>query len=451
MVMPQLQTINKNNYKNKKTHLFNKSYIHIFIYGGIMFGSLKEKLSKTVSKLTEKIYSKGKTEENPEESFANANTETYKEPQKTNEIKNEKKEKSGSEKKGIAKLISLGKKEEVGSKTDADNKEQAEEKTTESVEKKKIGFFDKFKITKTIKKALGKDVVLTEDDIEDVLEELELELLEADVAYDVVEKLVESLKNQLVGTKITAKDDPEEVTINALKNAIREILSQKNIDIYQLIEEKKKLNEPAVIVFVGINGTGKTTSISKLAYKLKEKGYSVVLAAGDTFRAGAIEQLEEHAKNIEVKVIKHQKGADSAAVIYDAIQHAKARGINVVLADTAGRQATNINLMDEIRKVIRVTKPDLVVFVGDALAGNDAITQAEEFNNAVNIDGVILTKVDADAKGGAALSIAYAIGKPILFLGVGQRYGDLEEFNVDWMVNKLFGDEEVKYSTEREF
>ncbi|WP_421077842.1 signal recognition particle-docking protein FtsY [Methanothermococcus sp. Ax23] len=416
-----------------------------------MFGSLKEKLSKTVSKLTEKIYSKGKTEENPEESFANANTETYKEPQKTNEIKNEKKEKSGSEKKGIAKLISLGKKEEVGSKTDADNKEQAEEKTTESVEKKKIGFFDKFKITKTIKKALGKDVVLTEDDIEDVLEELELELLEADVAYDVVEKLVESLKNQLVGTKITAKDDPEEVTINALKNAIREILSQKNIDIYQLIEEKKKLNEPAVIVFVGINGTGKTTSISKLAYKLKEKGYSVVLAAGDTFRAGAIEQLEEHAKNIEVKVIKHQKGADSAAVIYDAIQHAKARGINVVLADTAGRQATNINLMDEIRKVIRVTKPDLVVFVGDALAGNDAITQAEEFNNAVNIDGVILTKVDADAKGGAALSIAYAIGKPILFLGVGQRYGDLEEFNVDWMVNKLFGDEEVKYSTEREF
>ncbi|WP_292459767.1 signal recognition particle-docking protein FtsY [Methanothermococcus sp.] len=427
-----------------------------------MFGSLKEKLNKTVLKLTEKIYSKGITEENHEESFANINTETYKGSQKTNEIKNEKKEKSGSEKKGIAKSISLGKKE-VESRTEANvkdannitntnNNSEIGEKSTESVEKKKkIGFFDRYKITKTIKKALGKDVVLTEDDIEDVLEELELELLEADVAYDVVEKLVESLKNQLVGTKITAKDDPEKITLNALKNAIKEILSQKNIDIYQLIEEKKKLKEPAVIVFVGINGTGKTTSIAKLAYKLKERGYSVVLAAGDTFRAGAIEQLEEHAKNINVRVIKHQKGADSAAVIYDAIQHAKARGINVVLADTAGRQATNINLMDEIKKVIRVTKPDLVVFVGDALAGNDAIIQAEEFNNAVNIDGVILTKVDADAKGGAALSIAYAIGKPILFLGVGQRYKDLEEFNVDWMVNKLFGDEEVKYSTEREF
>ena len=327
--------------------------------------------------------------------------------------------------------------------------EEKEEK--EERKKEKVGFFDKFKITKTIKRALGKDVVLTEDDIEEVLEEMEIELLEADVAYDVVEKLVESLKNQLVGTKITAKDNPEDITINALKNAIKEILSQKDIDIYQLIEEKKKLNEPFVIVFVGINGTGKTTSIAKLAYKLKEKGYSVVLAAGDTFRAGAIEQLEEHAKNIGVRVIKHQKGADSAAVIYDAIQHAKARGINVVLADTAGRQTTNINLMDEIKKVVRVTKPDLVVFVGDSLAGNDAINQAEEFNNAVDMDGVILTKVDADAKGGAALSIAYAIGKPILFLGVGQRYGDLEEFNVDWMVNKLFGEEEIKYSTEREF
>lgn len=387
-----------------------------------MFGSLKEKLSKTVSKITEKIYSKGKTE---------------KEPSVTKEAPKEE-----------------VKPTPVGSKTESyETKTKTEPKTEEKKkEDKKIGFLDRFKITKTIKKVLGKDVVLTEDDIEEVLDEMELELLEADVAYEVVEKIIESLKEQLVGTKISSKDDPEEITINALKNAIRSILSQKSINIFDIIEEKKKSNEPAVFVFVGINGTGKTTSIAKLAYKLKEKGYSVVLAAGDTFRAGAIEQLEEHGKNVGVKVIKHQKGADSAAVIYDAIQHAKARGINVVLADTAGRQATNINLMAEIKKVVRVTKPDLTIFVGDSLAGNDAITQAEEFNNAVNVDGAILTKVDADAKGGAALSIAYSIGKPVLFMGVGQRYGDLQEFDVDWMINKLFGDdEEVKFSTEREF
>ena len=412
-----------------------------------MFGSLKEKLSKTVSKITEKIYSKGGAKK--EEKEKELDLETVEEITKSEDkdIKNETKEVETNETKVVNKIKTISKKGTTEKKMEKN--EEKEEK--EERKKEKVGFFDKFKITKTIKRALGKDVVLTEDDIEEVLEEMEIELLEADVAYDVVEKLVESLKNQLVGTKITAKDNPEDITINALKNAIKEILSQKDIDIYQLIEEKKKLNEPFVIVFVGINGTGKTTSIAKLAYKLKEKGYSVVLAAGDTFRAGAIEQLEEHAKNIGVRVIKHQKGADSAAVIYDAIQHAKARGINVVLADTAGRQTTNINLMDEIKKVVRVTKPDLVVFVGDSLAGNDAINQAEEFNNAVDMDGVILTKVDADAKGGAALSIAYAIGKPILFLGVGQRYGDLEEFNVDWMVNKLFGDEEIKYSTEREF
>lgn len=355
-----------------------------------MFKSLKEKLNKAVSKLSEMIYlkgSKGETEESRIED--------------TTVKKEDKKE----------------------------SKEKAD---------KDISFFDRFRITKTIKRALGKEVVLTEEDVEEVLEELELELLEADVAYEVTEKLIQSLRDQLIGRKIGPKEDPEEVIREALKNAIKEVLSQKTVDIYQIIEEKKKRGEPTVILFVGINGTGKTTTIAKLAYLLKKKGYSIVLAAGDTFRAGAIEQLEEHGKRIGVKVIKQQRGADSAAVIYDAIEHAKARGIDVVLADTAGRQATNVNLMEEIRKVVRVTKPDLVIFVGDALTGNDAIIQAEEFNKAVNIEGVILTKVDADAKGGAALSIAYAIGKPILFLGTGQRYEDLEEFSVEWMIDKLF-------------
>lgn len=383
-----------------------------------MFGSLKEKLNNTISKLSDKIYTKGEAKAVEEQNIKET-PEKIIEENKTNLEKPEK---------------------------------DLKEINTESFEKKeKIGFFDKLAVTKSIKKVLGKDVILTEDDIEDVLEEMEMELFEADVAFDVVEKIIESLKNQLVGLKISAKDDPEEITINALKKSIKGILSQEKIDVFNLIDEKKANGEPAVLLFVGINGTGKTTSISKLAYILKEKGYSAVMAAGDTFRAGAIEQLEEHGKNTGIKVIKHQKGADSAAVIYDAISHAKAKGLNVVLADTAGRQTTNINLMDEIKKVVRVTKPDLIIFVGDSLAGNDAISQAEEFNNAININGAILTKTDADAKGGAALSIAYSIGKPILFMGVGQRYSDLQEFDVDWMIKKLFSEESTKLSSERQF
>uniref|UniRef100_A9A7A2 Signal recognition particle receptor FtsY n=1 Tax=Methanococcus maripaludis (strain C6 / ATCC BAA-1332) TaxID=444158 RepID=A9A7A2_METM6 len=379
-----------------------------------MFGSLKEKLNSTISKLSDKIYAKGdaKTIEEPILDEIAEKHETILEKPK-NELK--------------------------------------ESKNEYFEKKEKIGFFDKLSITKSIKKVLGQDVVLTESDIEDILEEMEMELFEADVAFEVVEKIIESLKNQLVGLKISARDNPEEITINALKKSIKEILSQEKIDVFGLIDEKKAKGEPAILLFVGINGTGKTTSISKLAYILKERGYSVVMAAGDTFRAGAIEQLEEHGKNTDIKVIKHQKGADSAAVIYDAINHSKAKGINVVLADTAGRQTTNINLMDEIKKVVRVTKPDLIIFVGDSLAGNDAISQAEEFNNAINIHGAILTKTDADAKGGAALSIAYAIGKPILFMGVGQRYSDLQEFDVEWMIKKLFSEEDIKLSYERQF
>ena len=404
-----------------------------------MFGKLKEKLLQTASKITEKIYSKGDAEEVKEEKKEKPEisiTNLFKKESKKEEIKKEKTE---------AEIV----KTEIPKKVEEAKEEVKEIK--EEKEEKKISFFDRFTLTRAIKKVLKKEVVILEEDIEDVLEELEIELLEADVALEVVEKLIENIKNELVGRKISPDDNVEEITINAVKNAIKNILSQEKIDIEEIIKKNKAQGKPTVIVFVGINGTGKTTTIAKLAYKLKQKGYSVVLAAGDTFRAGAIEQLEQHAKNVGVKVIKHKQGADSAAVIYDAIQHAKARGIDVVLADTAGRQATNINLMEEIKKVVRVTNPDLVIFVGDALTGNDAVYQAEEFNNAVNIDGIILTKVDADAKGGAALSIGYAIGKPILYLGVGQRYSDLIEFDADWMVKKLFGEEEFEFSTEREF
>jgi fused signal recognition particle receptor len=191
-------------------------------------------------------------------------------------------------------------------------------------------------------------------------------------------------------------------------------------------------------MFVGINGTGKTTAIAKLTSRLQKNNLSVVLAASDTFRAGAIEQISIHGDRLSAKVVKHQAGGDPAAVAYDALEHAKAKHIQVLLVDTAGRMQTNTNLMDEMKKIKRVVKPHLTIFVGDSLAGNDAIEQAKAFDAAVGIDAVILTKIDADAKGGAALSIAYTIKKPIAFLSTGQGYEDIIKFDSKWMVDRLF-------------
>jgi len=215
------------------------------------------------------------------------------------------------------------------------------------------------------------------------------------------------------------------------------MLTDKKIDILGKAEEKRGQKDPLILLFVGINGTGKTTTIAKVAQFFKDKKYSVVLAGSDTYRAGSIEQLEEHAKRLNLKMIKHQYGADPAAVAYDAISHAKAHGISVVLIDTAGRMQTNQNLMNELTKVKRVVKPDLTILTVDSLAGNDAVQQAEEFHKCVGIDATILTKVDADVKGGAALSVTYITQKPILFIGVGQTYKDLEVFNPEKFVNMI--------------
>lgn len=280
---------------------------------------------------------------------------------------------------------------------------------------------------------------ISEKDIENALWDLELELLEADVALEVVDELKEKIKQKLVGQKVKIGTNKREIVEKAVKEAVLEVLTpERHIDLLEMIKSKKE--KPFVIVFVGFNGSGKTTTIAKLANWLKKNGLSVVIAASDTFRAGAIEQVEEHAKRVGVKLIKHGYKSDPAAVAYDAIEHAKARGIDVVLVDTAGRNELNRNLMDEMKKIVRVTKPDLVIFVGDALAGNAIIEQARQFNEAVRIDGVILTKLDADARGGAALSIAHAIGAPILFVGVGQGYDDLMPFDEKWMLEKIFGE-----------
>jgi fused signal recognition particle receptor len=193
-------------------------------------------------------------------------------------------------------------------------------------------------------------------------------------------------------------------------------------------------------MFVGINGTGKTTTIAKVARLLMDNGYTVVLASGDTYRAGAIEQLEEHGRRLGVRVIRHKYGSDSAAVGFDAVQHARAQGIDAVLIDTAGRMQTNRNLMDELQKVKRVVQPSLTIMILDSLIGNDATEQALTFDRAVGFDAAILTKVDADAKGGSSLSVSYLTGKPVIYVGVGQGYGDLQAFDAAWFAERLLAD-----------
>ncbi len=274
--------------------------------------------------------------------------------------------------------------------------------------------------------------------LDDVLSELEIILMESDVALPVVDEITAALKNELEGIKLRRKEDVGNFIEEALKNAIRNVLATNTVNFDEYLKTHDK---PIVIMFVGVNGTGKTTTIAKMVQYLRDRGLSSVIAASDTFRAGAIEQLEVHASRLGVKLIKHQAGGDPAAVAYDAVEHARARRRDVVLIDTAGRMQTNKNLMDEMKKIRRVAKPHMIIFVGDSLAGNDAVEQASRFNEAVDIDCAVLSKIDSDARGGAALSIAHAVGKPILFVGTGQEYTDLTPFSADWMVTRLFGED----------
>lgn len=271
---------------------------------------------------------------------------------------------------------------------------------------------------------------LKADQLHPILEDFKLSLIENDVAMSVADHICEEMEKRLNGIQVKRLEDRKKIVERKLQEILLEIMATKEkINLLESVGEKRKTNEPYVVVFVGINGTGKTTSIAKVAKLLMKKGYSVVLACSDTYRAGSIEQLEEHAKRLGVRMIKHKYGADPAAVAYDAISHAKAHGINAVLIDTAGRIQTNRNLMNELAKIKRIITPDFTVLTVDALTGNDAVMQAEEFHKSVGIDGTILTKVDADVKGGSALSVTYVTGKPILFIGIGQEYEDLQEFS----------------------
>ncbi|MGZ7159420.1 MAG: signal recognition particle-docking protein FtsY [Methanobacterium sp.] len=385
-----------------------------------MFESLKKKFSSTVGKLSDKFSDEEVEETNPElEVPEDTKKDEMESLKKMEEV--ERSEEAEGVRGKLTGIFSRDKEEK--------NHEEKPQETPEEIketEEEKSGIFS-FVTQKTI----------SEKDIEDILFELEMSLLESDVALEVAEKIINSVKEDLIGRKIRRRSDVVEFTKEALRNAISQILGVETQDLEEMAKNARKTGEPIKIMFVGVNGTGKTTTIAKIATFFVNKGYTPVIAASDTFRAGAIEQIGHHAENIGVKLIKHKKGADPAAVAYDAVEHAKAKGKEIVLIDTAGRMQTNVNLMDEMKKIKRVVKPDVIIYVGDSLTGNDAVDQASKFDDAVGIDGIILTKADADAKGGAALSIGYVINKPILFLGVGQSYDDIMEFNPEWMVEQL--------------
>ena len=279
---------------------------------------------------------------------------------------------------------------------------------------------------------------LSDETIDTVLEDLEIALLQSDVALPVVERIQKHIRKELAGKKLKWGADAETAIRSSFAASIREILSQPPIDLVARIRAQDP--RPYIVLFVGVNGTGKTTTIAKLAHWLSRQQLSVVIAAGDTFRAGAIEQLLVHGERLGIKVVRQQEGSDPAAVAFDAVAHAKARHVDVVLVDTAGRQHTNENLVEEAKKIRRVVQPNLTLFVGDALSGNDTLEQAKQFQAALGIDGLILTKLDADAKGGAALSATYVTKKPLIFVGVGQGYEDLRPFDVDWMVARLLSE-----------
>lgn len=434
-----------------------------------MFESLKKKFSRTSDKLEEELIEEAQEENNLEEesgkkfSFFSFGRKDKKEeedsksdvaeiPQEVESIQetdtsddetsDDKDEKSG--------FWSFGKKSSDNKEEPQEEEESAEE-IQEEEEPKKSHFWSRNKDNDSSEEndedeepsgmfSFITAKTISEKHLEDILWELEMGLLEGDVAMEVASAVVDSVKDDLVGRKIKRSNDITEYTYNALRNAVAEIIDIPGKSMTEMIEAKKAQGEPFVVMFVGINGTGKTTTIGKLANYYLKKGYTPVIAAADTFRAGAIEQVNYHADKVGVKLIKHQKGSDPAAVAFDAVEHAKAQGKELVLIDTAGRMQTNTNLMDEMKKIKRVAKPDLVVFVGDALTGNDATQQASKFNEAIDLDGVILTKADADSKGGASLSIGYVIKKPILFLGMGQGYDDIKEYDADWMLNQLFSE-----------
>ena len=417
-----------------------------------MFGLLKKKLQESVKKLTRKI------REEPEKQPARPVSEKQKGIEKVAEEIKKSAEEIRKEVEHVSEEQTIGGVEEESPLQEEIKEEIVEEESEEEVESVKEPVAEPERvepeerieeelhikppepeIKKSFKERLFGKVkfkALTENDIDEFFNDMQSDLLSANIALEVVEFLRKNLKEELVGKEARRMQTEKDIK-GAFEKALIKTVDHGSISFQDIIRKAKSNNKPAVLVFLGFNGSGKTTTVAKIANYFNSKGYKPIMAAGDTFRAAAIDQLEVHGDRIGVKVIKHQYGADSAAVIFDAVKHAEARGLDVVLADTAGRTHTNANLIDELKKVIRVNKPDLKVLVVDGLTGNDAVEQAKQFNSEIGVDAVVITKVDVDEKGGAILSVAYAIKKPVLFLGTGQQYEDFKEFKPKEFVSNL--------------
>ncbi|MEZ0289892.1 MAG: signal recognition particle-docking protein FtsY [Sulfolobales archaeon] len=290
-------------------------------------------------------------------------------------------------------------------------------------------------IEESLSNKISKEV--SEEDLRKISEELVVELVEADVALEIAEKIIDDLKSRVIGSKIGLFENKREFIMNSFRDVLREYLGRGvvNKDLIDMIRESK--SKPYKILFMGVNGVGKTTTIAKVAKYLRDRGLRVLVVAADTFRAGAQEQLEVHCQRLSIPIFKGRYGADPSALVFDAVKHSSRLGYDVLLIDSAGRQHTDKDLMNEISKIVRVSKPDLKILVLDALTGNDAVNQAREFDKYVGVDAVILTKLDADASGGSALSIILSINKPILYVGTGQRYDDLERYSPEEILRRI--------------
>lgn len=415
-----------------------------------MFGFLKDKLKSALSGFAQKV------EELPEEKPKQEPVQLAKPVEKITavpESKQEKKVEPMHFEKPLPRIDIGRKPEEIhAQKTAAEgssSKQVLEVKLEQEASKEK-SFFDKVKdkfrkdegeTKHEEKKGIFEKIIevasttkISDKDFDEMFYDLEMALLESNVAYSVVEKIKSDLKKDLVD-KLIRRSEVDDIVLKSLRKSIYSLFDVKGFDLIEKIKEKSE--KPFIIVFVGVNGVGKTSSIAKIANYLKKHGITCVLAASDTWRAASIEQLEHHANKIGIKIIKHNYNSDPAAVAYDAVSFAKSKGIDAVLVDTAGRQHSNINLITEMQKIIRVIKPDMKIFVGESVTGSDCIEQAASFDEAIGIDGIMLSKADVDERGGAAISIEYIVKKPIIYMGTGQEYDDLVEFNKEKIVASI--------------
>lgn len=384
-----------------------------------MFGFLKDKVKNAIASISSKFDKEAEVVETQEAKVVE---------EVAAEIVEEKKEEVLDRKSDDRETAQSPKKEKLVSEKVKEHKKAVANKEEVTSKEEKKGFFAKVAEVVTTKK-------ISDSQFDQLFWDLEVELLENNVAFEVIEKMKQDLKAKLVDVPLK-RGEVEKIILESLKESIDEVL---NFEKFDLIEEvKKKKEKPYVIVFIGVNGSGKTTSIAKVAQLLKKNTCSSILAAADTFRAASIHQLEEQGKRVGVKVIKHDYGSDPAAVAFDSIKYAQQKNIDVVLIDTAGRQHSNVNLMDEMKKIIRVSKPDLKIYIGEMIAGNDCIDQIKDFDKAIGIDGVILSKAEIDEKGGTAISVSYVTKKPIYFLGSGQELGDLKVFDKEELIRKIF-------------